>query len=141
MKKYIVENKQKFKINLLLDWLFSMLIYGILMLIMSKIFTHTIYLDYGFYGLWSFFLAITIYILNKLVKPIIVYLTWPITGLTMGLFYPFINVIILNIADLILGSHFDIHGVFMTCLIGILLGLGTMISDNVLLKPLFRKEG
>lgn len=141
MKKNIVSDQKKLKINLFLDWLISMLIYSILMLIMSKIFTHTIYLDYSFYGLWSFLLAITIYILNKLVKPIIVHLTWPITGITMGVFYPFINVIILNIADLILGSHFNIHGIFMTCFIGILLGIFTMISERILLKPLFRKEG
>lgn len=117
-----------------------MLIYGALILVMSKIFKNTIQIDYHLYGLWSFLLAITIYLLNKLIKPIIVYFTWPITGITMGLFYPFINVIILNIADLLLGRHFNIHGIFMTCFIGILLGLSSMLLDKILLEPLFRKD-
>jgi len=139
-KIYTVKRDRKFKISILLDWIFSMLIYGALFMLISKIFKHTIYLDYSFYGLWSFLLAITIYVLNKVIKPIIVYYTWSITGITMGLFYPFINVIILNIADLILGSHFNIHGIFMTCFIGILLGFLTMLLDKVLLEPLFRRD-
>lgn len=139
-KIYTVKRDRRFKISLLLDWIFSILIYGSLFMVMSKIFKHTIYLDCSFYGLWSFLLAITIYVLNKVVKPIIVYYTWPITGITMGLFYPFINVIILNIADFILGSHFNIHGIFMTCLVGILLGFLTMLLDKVLLEPLFRRD-
>lgn len=134
-------NKSKVRLNLFLYWLISMIVYGALMLVMSKIFKHTIHLDYSMYGLWSFLLAIVIYLLNKLVKPFIFYVTLPITGITMGLFYPFINVIILNIADLLLGNHFDIYGLFMTCFVAILLGLLNMLFDKILLKPLFGKEG
>lgn len=136
----IIKENEKYKLKIFLHWLFSMLIYGALILVMSKIFKNTIQIDYHLYGLWSFLLAITIYLLNKLIKPIIVYFTWPITGITMGLFYPFINVIILNIADLLLGRHFNIHGIFMTCFIGILLGLSSMLLDKILLEPLFRKD-
>jgi len=69
-KIYTVKRDRKFKISILLDWIFSMLIYGALFMLISKIFKHTIYLDYSFYGLWSFLLAITIYVLNKVIKPI-----------------------------------------------------------------------
>lgn len=134
-------NREKLKLNLFLDWIISMLCYGALILIMSKIFTNTIQIDYSLYGLWSFLLAIIIYVLNKLVKPILVYITLPITSITMGLFYPFINVIILKFADLILGNHFDTHGILMTCLVAILLGFLNMILDKFLITPLLRKDG
>ena len=37
-----------------------------------------------------------LFILNKTIKPLLFYLTIPITGITLGLFYPFINLIIFN---------------------------------------------
>lgn len=139
-KNNSIKKDRKFKLNVLLDWFLSMIIYSGLLIIISKVFKRTVYLDCNLYGLWSFLLSITIYLLNKIIKPIIVYYTWPITGITMGLFYPFINVIVLNIADLILGKHFNVHGILMTCFIGILLGFSTMILDKLLLEPLFRKD-
>ena len=42
--------------------------------------------------------TLIISILNITIKPVLFVLTLPITTLTLGIFYPFINVIILKIA-------------------------------------------
>ena len=82
---------------------------------------------------------LVIYLLNKLVKPILVFITLPITGITMGLFYPFINVIILYINDIIMGSHFEIKGILMALVVAIFISIVRKVIEGIL-KPLTGKE-
>lgn len=128
------------KINLFLDWLLKMLVYTLILGLFSLIFKNSLNIDRSMYGLWGFIASIIIYILNKTIKPIITYITLPITGMTLGLFYPFINVIILKIADLILSNHFDTGNIFMTCLIGILIGLFTVLMDEFIVHPILERK-
>ena len=90
--------------------------------------------------MWYLISSIVIYILNKLVKPLLVWITLPLTGMTMGLFYPFINVIILYITDLLLKSHFEIRGIIMALIVAIIISLINLIINKILIKPLTRKE-
>ena len=69
---------------------------------------------------------------NKTIKPILVTLTIPITGLTLGLFYPFINVLILKITDWILGNHFEINNLLVALLFAILLSISNFISNEII---------
>ena len=57
-------------------------------------------------------------ILNQTIKPVIFYITLPITAISLGLFYPLINVLILYITDFILGNKFEIKGIFIPFFIG-----------------------
>ena len=82
---------KKQNIYKLLDWLIRMIGYALILMLMSLLFKHTLYIDKEYFGLWSFLAVIIIYLLNKTVKPILFRLTIPITGLTLGLFYPFLN--------------------------------------------------
>lgn len=132
--------RKKMRINWFLDWLLNMLFYTLILGIMSTLFKNTIQIDTSMYGLWGFIASVIIYILNKTIKPIITWITLPITGLTLGLFYPFINVIILKLADVILGSHFETGNVFMTCLIAILIGIFTMLMDSIIIHPLLERK-
>lgn len=125
---------------LLIDWLLNMLFYTFILGIMAKLFKNTIQIDNSSYGIWFFIVAIIIYILNKTIKPLIAWITLPITMITLGLFYPFINVIILKIADFILGNHFDTGNIFMTCLVAILIGLFTLFMDNIIINPLLGRK-
>ena len=70
------------------------------------------------------------------IKPVIVWLTIPITAITLGVFYPFINVFILHIVDFILGSHFSVNGIFLCVIVAILISIMNMIMDNMIIKPL-----
>ena len=101
------------KINKYLDWLIKMLGYAIVLIITSIVFNDTIYIDSSYFGFWGIVTVIILFVLNKTIKPILVWLTLPLTALTLGLFYLIINVVILKLTDLILMSHFNIEGFFM----------------------------
>ena len=46
--------------------------------------------------------VIIVFILNRTIKPLLVWMTLPLTALTLGLFYPLINILVLKITDFIL---------------------------------------
>ena len=130
---------KKKKINSFIDWLIHMVAYALVLITVSILFKKTIYIDNSYFGLWGLFAAIIIYLLNKTVKPIIVWLTLPITGLTLGLFYPFINVLILNITDWFLGIHFDIHGIFFAFIVAVLISIMNILMDIMIIEPILKR--
>lgn len=140
MKVMIIDkNTHKVRINRMIDWLIYMLGYSIVLILVSLVFKKTIMIDQQYFGMWVLITSVIVYILNKTIKPILVWLTIPLTGMTLGLFYPFINVFILNIADFILGSHFNIHGLFMSFLVAILISLMNAIMDTLIIEPIIRR--
>ena len=68
-----------------------------------------------------------------------VYVTLPITALTMGLFYPIINVCILYLASFLLGSNFQIHGFVLPFLIAIIISILNMFMEGMIIKPIIYK--
>jgi len=122
----------------IIDWIISMIGYALILITISTFFKNTIQIDHASYGLWAFLAAIVIYILNKTIKPILVILTLPITALTLGIFYPFINVIILYITDFVLSTHFDINGIMMAFIVAICISILNMIMDKYILDPIVR---
>lgn len=139
MKTLIIEEKRR-KNNPILEWFLYMIGYALILITVSVLFPHTLVLDHQYYGLWALIAAILIYILNKTIKPILVWLTLPLTALTLGIFYPFINVIILEIVNVILGKHFIVNGILMPCLVALLISFMNMLMDQLVLKPLLGKE-
>lgn len=135
MKLIVIENK-KARLNKFIDWLFYMIGYAIILITVSIMFKHTIIIDPSFFGFWGFIAAVIIYFLNKTVKPILVFLTLPLTGITFGLFYPFVNVIILNIVDFILGAHFSIEGLFMSFIVAVLISIMNILLQEVVIKSI-----
>lgn len=77
----------------IVEWLIYIIGYAIILNVVSLIFVNTINIDNSLFGLWGIFASILIFILNKTLKPILVRYTIPITALTLGIFYPFVNVI------------------------------------------------
>ena len=135
MRLIVIENK-KARLNKFIDWLFYMIGYAIILITVSIMFKHTIIIDSSFFGFWGFIAAVIIYFLNKTVKPILVFLTLPLTGITFGLFYPFVNVIILNIVDFILGAHFSIEGLFMSFIVAVLISIMNILLQEVVIKSI-----
>lgn len=140
MKLVIIEegNKKK-RINNIFDWFIHMFLYTLILITVSIIFNDTVYIDNSYFGFWAFLTSVIIYILNKTVKPIIVWLTLPITGLTLGLFYPFINVLILKIVSFILGSYFNINGIFVAFFVAVLISVMNILMEAMIIKPLLMK--
>lgn len=130
----------KIQINNLLEWLIHIISYALILSIVSLLFKNTIQIDNNYFGIWGIIASVVIYILNRTIKPLIVRLTVPITGLTLGIFYPFINVIILKIVDILLGEHFKINGIFIACIAAILISILSVILDDIIIKPITRKE-
>lgn len=123
------------KINFwkVLDWITHMLGYTLVLILASLIFKKTIYIDTSYYGVWGLLTVVIIFILNRTVKPILFWLTLPITGITLGLFYPVINVLILKLTDFILLSHFEINGIFFVIIVSIFISVMNWIMDNLII--------
>lgn len=131
--------QKKITINSFIEWLIHIVAYALILISVSILFKKTIYIDNSLFGLWGLIASIIIYLLNKTVKPIIVWLTLPITGLTLGLFYPFINVFILHITDWFLGNHFEINGIFFACLVAVLISIMNILMDIMIIKPILER--
>lgn len=138
--KLIINDKNEVRLSRFIDWLICMISYAIVLIFVSLVFKKTINIDTSYYGFWYLLAAIIIYILNKTIKPIIVWLTLPLTGLTMGLFYPFVNVIILYITDLILREHFEINGIFMTFIVAVCISIINIFMQKTIVEPLIRRS-
>lgn len=137
--KVVTKGKDnKLRINQFVEWLIYLVGYTIVFLGVSVLFD-TFYIDKSFYGLYGFLAVFIISILNKTIKPVLVTLTIPVTGLTLGLFYPCINLFILKLTDWILGSNFDLQNIWIAFIIAILLSIMNVIMENLIIKPLLRR--
>lgn len=137
--KIIVVESGKVRINKFLDWLIYMVGYTLILILVSVLFNDTFIIDNSYFGLWAFLASVIIYILNKTIKPIIFLLTLPITGLTLGLFYPFINVLIIKMADFILGDYLETNGVFILFFAAIAISMMNFMLEKIIIEPLLRK--
>ncbi|MBQ9019607.1 MAG: phage holin family protein [Bacilli bacterium] len=129
----VIKDKNKLRINRLFDWLIHMIGYTIVFIGVTSFFS-SIYIDNNHLIIWSAIIVLIIYILNKTIKPILVTLTIPITGITLGLFYPFINLFILKLVDWILGKHFQLYDIWIALLVAILLSVINFIMDRIIKK-------
>ena len=106
--------------------------------LVSKLFK-SFYIDKVHPLFYSTLATFILYVLNKTVKPILVSLTIPITGITLGLFYPFINLFVLKLTDWILGSHFDLNDFWVALVISILISVMNFVMEDVIIAPLIRR--
>lgn len=127
MKKIILSNILRILCNTLV------------LVIATNLFSNYFYIDLNYCGIWCLLAATIIYLLNKTIKPIITWLTLPLTAITLGLFYPFINVIIIKLVSLILGTHFVTKGIFILAFISIFISILNIIMNHYLVKPLIRR--
>ena len=128
------------KINKYLDWFIHMVGYALVLITVSVIFQKTIYIDNRLFGLWGLIAVIIVFILNRTIKPLLVWMTLPLTALTLGLFYPLINILILKITDFILGTHFEIKGTIMVFFVSIIISIMNAIMDNLIIDNLLKRR-
>ena len=128
-KKAIQKGKKS--VITLIDWCLYIVGYTLVFILVTSLFK-SIYVDSDHLILWSAIIVVILYLLNKTVKPILVTLTIPITGLTLGLFYPFINVFILKLVDWLLGPHFQINNFIPALVFAILLSITNFIMEQQL---------
>ena len=80
---------------------------ALILISITIFFPKNFYIDNIYYSLLA---STIIYILNNTIKPTLVRLTIPLTALTLGLFYPFINILILIVTQILLKQHIKLTG-------------------------------
>ena len=136
--RIIVKTKEKIRLNRFLEWLLYFASYSIVFFLISKVFK-SFYIDPTHPVLFSILASFIIYILNQTVKPVLVRLTIPVTALTLGLFYPFINLFILKLTDWILGKYFNLLDFWVALAISILISVVNVLIEEFVIKPIIRK--
>lgn len=129
----IIKEKNRLRLNRLIDWLIYMIGYTLVFILVTSIFD-SIYIDSNHVILWSVIIVLLISILNKTVKPTLVTLTIPITGITLGLFYPCINVFILKLVDWLLGDHFEVNNIYIALFAAIMLSIMNFLMEEFMKK-------
>ncbi len=122
----------------IIDWAAHYIAYAMILVFVATFFDSFSIDDTHLY-LFGLLATLIIIVLNKTIKPILFKLTIPLTGITIGLFYPFINVFILKLTEWILGSHFEITGVWTLFFLSILISVMNIIIDTLFIKPLMKK--
>jgi putative membrane protein len=87
----------------------------------------------------AFIAVFVIYILEKVLKPILVTIFTPITGITFGLFYFVINTFILKLTDWIMGPKLDFTNIWILFFISIVLALLNLLIEKLIIEPIIRR--
>ena len=137
--RLVIKDKNAVRLNKFIEWLLYMICYAIVLITVSIMFD-SLYISNKFFGFYAFLAAVIIYILNQTIKPVLFYITLPVTALTWGLFYPLINVLILYITSFILGDKFELKGIIIPFFIAILISLFNILMEGLIIKPIIRKK-
>ena len=108
---------------------------AIVLMISSALFTN-LYVENFLYAMIASFL---ISIFNASIKPILIFLTLPVTIASLGLLYPIVNLIILKLTGLLLGGSFVISGWILAFFIAIFISIMTLILKKIVVR--IYKEG
>ncbi len=88
--------------------------------------------DFYIESFWYVVLAGLIFtVLNSIVKPLVIFLMLPFLLITLGIVYPLVNVIILNLLDYIMGSALTIEGIFNAILVSIIVSIVNYAVTNL----------
>lgn len=115
-----------------LDILSTILVNMIVIIMATKVFKN-ISVDSVFY---TFLVAVLLMIFNKCIKPLLSFIMLPINIYSLGITYPFVNVIILKLISLLLGKHFVLSGWFSAFFISIFISIMTILIDSIIGKEI-----
>lgn len=122
----------------LIEWVLQILGYALILVLVATFFD-TFQIDDNHLYSYGLLATLIIFILNKTIKPILFFLTIPITGITIGIFYPCINLFILKLTDWILQEHFQITNIFIAFLLAILISVMNQLVEIIITKPIMRR--
>ena len=125
-------NKNNDMKDIIMDIISNILVNMIVIIMATKVFKN-ISVDSVFY---TFLVAVLLMIFNKCIKPILNLIMLPINFYTLGISYPFVNVIILKMISLLLGSHFVLNGWFSAFFISIFISVMTILIDALIGKEI-----
>ena len=129
--KLIIKEKIVTRIHKVIEWVISMIGYTSVLILVSSMFK-SVYIDKDHFLIYAILIELVLYVLNKTLKPILFTITIPITGITLGLFFPFINLFILKLADWIFGSHFQLENIYIAFFVAILISIMNLILEGLI---------
>lgn len=139
MKIIVIDKKSnKARFNKLLGWLIYLAGYTGSFLLVS-LFFDSFELTETYTVLWALLAVAILYFLNNTIRPIVFALTIPLTGLTLGIFYFVINMGILKLVDIILGSKLNFTNGWTLFFISVLVSLTNAIIEQLIIKPIIKK--
>ena len=128
----------KGRFNLFLEFLLYSVLYTAVFLAVEGMFkSFEINSDHKI--LVAFIAIVVIYVLEKVLKPILVTISTPITGITFGLFYFVINAFMLKLTDWIMGSKLDFTDIWILFFISIVLALLNLLIEKLIIEPIIRR--
>lgn len=116
-------------------WFWSLLLNAFVLLAVSGLMPN-VYLEKSISAV--LLTSIVIAVLNVVVKPILIIITLPVTFLTLGLFLFIVNGITLKLADIIMGSAFEIHGFWETVWASIIISFFNIILQKGILDRFYK---
>ena len=88
---------------------------------------------------YAFLSVVLIFILNKTIKPILMFFTLPITALTLGLFYFVLNTIILKLVDLMMQGKLNFTNIWILFFISIVISMINLLIELIIIKPVIKR--
>ena len=126
----MIYSKDKSFKYVILEYTLTLIINSIVLILASKIFKGFYIQSFGY----AIITSLVISLLSSTVKPFLKLIFLPVTVITTGLFYPFINVIILKLASLIMGDAFVVEGWILPFFIALFISFTTLILDKLITK-------
>ena len=126
----MIYSKDKSFKYVILEYTLTLIINSIVLILASKIFKGFYIESFGY----AIITSLVISLLSSTVKPFLKLIFLPVTVITTGIFYPFINVIILKLASLIMGDAFVVEGWILPFLIALFISFTTLILDKLITK-------
>ena len=128
----MIYSKDKSFKYVILEYTLTLIINSIVLILASKIFKGFYIQSFGY----AIITSLVISLLSSTVKPFLKLIFLPVTVITTGIFYPFINVIILKLASLVMGSAFVVKGWILPFFISIFLSIITIVLDQIITKKI-----
>ena len=126
----MIYSKDKSFKYVILEYTLTLIINSIVLILASKIFKGFYIQSFGY----AIITSLVISLLSSTVKPFLKLIFLPVTVITTGIFYPFINVIILKLASLIMGDAFVVEGWILPFFIALFISFTTLLLDKLITK-------
>ena len=121
-----IVNKKYNKKSDFIQFIVGLVVYAVVLMIAESLFKGIEIKSF----LYALIAAFILDLLNYTVKPVLIYWTLPLSILSFGIAYPIVNMIILKLCDILMGSSFDISGCFSTFIIAIFISGMKMFLDS-----------
>ena len=131
-KVYRVSKEEKK--NDIITFIVGIIVYALVLMMASSLFVN-FYIESFWYAIIA---ALILSLLKYTIKPVLIVMALPITILTYGIAYPIVNMIILKLCDIIMGSSFVIGGFLSMFFISIFISLLKMFLDQMITNRIGR---